>query len=189
MKTPWTGRLLPQAESAALASLIRLLSNAELKRHTFPGTEKLTAVRAHQAGLRSTQPSAQPDGAGEEPQGGGDSCQWGPRASVKLTSPSSSSITPINPAGPQNPSLKAHLWAEFCHSKWAQKQEGPPLHPHPEARPLRPGQRKVGSSLTSSGSRRTLILLMFQRECRPPPGGGGSKGGWPRAQVLRLAVT
>lgn len=80
MKTPWTGRLLPQAESAALASLIRLrlLSNAEFKRHTFPGTEKLTAVRAHQAGLRSTQPSAQPDGAGEEPRGVGILANGGP---------------------------------------------------------------------------------------------------------------
>lgn len=145
-------------------------------------------MRAHRAGLKSTQPSAQPawgrGGASRR-----DSCRLGPRASVKLTSTSSSSITPINPAGPQNPSLKAHLRAEFCHSKWAQRQEGPPLHPHPEARPLRPGQRQVEAHFLL-WFQEALILLMFQRECRPPPPrAGGRKGSWPRAHVLRLAVT
>lgn len=145
-------------------------------------------MRAHQAGLKSTQPSAQPawgrGGASRR-----DSCRLGPRASVKLTSTSSSSITPINPAGPQNPSLKAYLRAEFCHSKWAQRQEGPPLHPHPEARPLRPGQRQVEAHFLL-WFQEALILLMFQRECRPPPPrAGGRKGSWPRAHVLRLAVT
>lgn len=132
---------------------------------------------------------------------------------MKLTSTSSSSIRPISHAGLQDPSLKAHLWAEFCHSKWAQNQEGPPLCPHPEARPLRPWRRRVEAHFHPLVPGGTLILLMFQRECRPPgvgvmagkaagpghtcPWGQGDSCGWqspdprPRSRVQPLpqAVT